>query len=485
MKSYLSTALLVLVSLSPCKAHNKKITVVGAGLSGLTTIYRLKQNGYHAVGYEANTRPGGRVYTCYFDNGSYEELGGMSIDDGGYADHILSLIKELELELETYYYKPENMRFFDASDKPDYVHSFIKKGPLPTPELYNTLQQNLTSFSSIGSLFDSLFNPHTPPRIITEKWLCGYEGSPTHALSIGYFDLFWKAYKRMCGIIDEDYSHDEFFTMSTVKNGMCNLIEALCSSIGDCIYYNHVLTKISYNHTTDKTILVFSNGTSIETDYTILTLPCTTLREVEIEQGLFPDDQKTMINTLQYGSNAKLLIPIDPQFYTHPSFDLGNTAANIICSKPVIWCYFGGKEGVFDHFSIKELTNVFKQEKPYLKELFPDRTLPNSIHPVPSSDKAWVRSNEAVGISWINEPFSKGSYTSVAPEQHEAYNNFSIACSHIVRTAFRPIKNRIFFAGEHTSFENYATMEGAVESGERTAKMLLYLFKHENQEAFS
>ena len=42
---------------------------------------------------------------------------------------------------------------------------------------------------------------------------------------------------------------------------------------------------------------------------------------------------------------------------------------------------------------------------------------------------------------------------------------------------FRPIKNRIFFAGEHASIDHPATMEGAVESGEATARMIARVLK--------
>src|SRR5581483_8033750 len=60
----------------------QKVTIIGAGLAGLTTAYRLMQHGYEPTVYEARSRPGGRIYTAYY-GASYDELGGKALNDGG------------------------------------------------------------------------------------------------------------------------------------------------------------------------------------------------------------------------------------------------------------------------------------------------------------------------------------------------------------------------------------------------------------------
>src|SRR5574341_1786997 len=77
-----------------------RILVVGAGLAGLTTAYRLKQNGYLASVYEASDRIGGRCWsnTTFFDEGQVFEHGGELIDQG--HTQLRQLAQELGLNLD-------------------------------------------------------------------------------------------------------------------------------------------------------------------------------------------------------------------------------------------------------------------------------------------------------------------------------------------------------------------------------------------------
>jgi monoamine oxidase len=64
-------------------------------------------------------------------------------------------------------------------------------------------------------------------------------------------------------------------------------------------------------------------------------------------------------------------------------------------------------------------------------------------------------------IAWTNEPFTRGSYMAYAPSEVTAH----------WETLFSPA-GRLFFAGEHaTVLQGY--MEGAVESGQRAAGIMI------------
>lgn len=73
------------------------IGIIGAGLAGLCTAYKLVKAGFRVRVYEATDRTGGRIWTKKFPNGQSYELGGEFID----SDHtdIISLVSELGLEL--------------------------------------------------------------------------------------------------------------------------------------------------------------------------------------------------------------------------------------------------------------------------------------------------------------------------------------------------------------------------------------------------
>jgi len=64
-------------------------------------------------------------------------------------------------------------------------------------------------------------------------------------------------------------------------------------------------------------------------------------------------------------------------------------------------------------------------------------------------------------LAWPNEPYTRASYAALAPGEVTAH----------WQTLFEPA-GRLFFAGEHAS-PIQGFMEGAVESGQRAAAMIL------------
>ena len=70
----------------------KRVTVLGAGIAGLVAAYELAQLGHEVQIIEAQNRVGGRVWTHYFKNGDYHELGAMRIPKAHHAvRHYVSL----------------------------------------------------------------------------------------------------------------------------------------------------------------------------------------------------------------------------------------------------------------------------------------------------------------------------------------------------------------------------------------------------------
>jgi len=64
-------------------------------------------------------------------------------------------------------------------------------------------------------------------------------------------------------------------------------------------------------------------------------------------------------------------------------------------------------------------------------------------------------------VAWLNEPYTRGSYMALSPNQVTSYWN-----------ALSEPVGRLFFAGEHAS-PIQGFMEGAVESGQRAASAIL------------
>lgn len=106
----------ILSTMGSIFAENKKesVTVIGAGLAGLTCAYRLHKAGLDVDLYEARTRVGGRVFTVNVE-GHSAELGGQNITDGGEAQNLRRLIAELGLEETESRINLANSYFYDGT----------------------------------------------------------------------------------------------------------------------------------------------------------------------------------------------------------------------------------------------------------------------------------------------------------------------------------------------------------------------------------
>jgi len=62
--------------------NNRTVTVIGAGLAGLSAAYELQRAGWNVIVLEARDRVGGRVYSLRnFSNGLVAEGGGEFIEE--------------------------------------------------------------------------------------------------------------------------------------------------------------------------------------------------------------------------------------------------------------------------------------------------------------------------------------------------------------------------------------------------------------------
>lgn len=417
-----------------------KITVIGAGLAGLTAAYRLKQQGYAVELYEARSRPGGRVYTAYLPSG-YEELGGKGLDDGPHNDALLQLIDELGLKIGTTYLTPPTDYVSHGRKTP--ISFLFQNAPEASEANYERLRAH--QFSSLSELLDAFLGKFRLLREFMEAMMTGYEGSDTAKLSQDYLDFsFWRFYQKFSEKLSS-------FRLRSIEGGNSQLIQALAKKLKEEIHYSMPLTGLK--ETADgRLCLHFADGSQSETSKLLLALPCSTLRDVEIEEGLFPEDQHLAIQSLQYGTNAKILIPCT---FPDKSDVCWGIASTFTCwvnkEHSILTCYYGGSNGEFT-----EIAPILERDLPALGLLYPSLSM----------------QTPAIWISWIHEPYSKGSYSNYGPDQSTFFNATIIWQGETLRKVFRPIGNRIFFAGEHTDVEDPATMSGAVRSGELAARLI-------------
>lgn len=452
--------------------ESPKITVIGAGLAGLTTAYRLQAMGYPVEVYEARNRPGGRICTAYFGS-TYEELGGKNIDDASDPTEILSLIHELGLQLQTSTRNDTQGKMTVLNGEMTPFLSAFKDGPEPNDHALNILRNKTNELKSLGDLMDFFFTKNPIVRQRMEWIMSEYEGTRTYGLTPYYLDIsFWKFYKK-CYEISHGLREDENLVHTYVEGGNSHLIKALVKHLEGHIHYNAVLNKINRSENGSELKLYFNKDDPISTNYLVLALPCTTLRDVEIESNIIPKDQMFAIQTLQYGCSAKMLLPVK---ISEETITKSLVTENIFTwlnhdNSVMTWWYIGPK-GIFDFRSPEILCDKINDDINAIRMVYPGIEFPYGLTPCPKKECLETVYAQPVGISWINEEFSKGGYSNHGIDNFNLFQKNCEDYQELVLHVFRSIDGRIFFAGEHTDFDDFGTMGGAVRSGEKAARML-------------
>jgi len=439
--------LLVLFFFSHLHAEEPKIIVVGAGLSGLTAAYRLEQlTGIPVTVYEARNRPGGRVWTYYWGD-SYEELGGKFLSDGVETRLIHNLIHELGLEIQSYDVHLNQRKYLWDGKVKSFVSAF-KDGPIVDKEAFYEIAKESASF---GEFLDHFFKDKEELRYIAECWARNYEGNDSHTLDVGFVDHFWDTYNRNR---EREYlvESDPYpYEIDHVKGGNSKLPQKLASSIQGKVHYSSPLKKLSRNKK-GKIVLEFEDKV-VEADFVLLTIPCPVFKDISIEQGLIPDLET--ISSLHYGTNSKILFPI--QRYDSVPLDF------IVLEDMLVWPNFDGtiltlySGGIAGRFNYAQVPSIVDSKLSQLNTHF----------------TSLQKTGPSFAINWSQEEYSKGSYSCWGVDQYDVFDKKGEYFGETVREVFRPINGQIFFAGEHTSLYSPGFMEGAVESGERAARMIL------------
>lgn len=447
---------------------SQKIVVIGAGLAGLTAAYRLNQHGMDVEIYEARPRVGGRVHTVLIKNmnGSFSnaELGGQNITDGGNATHILSLVKELNLELneseisfEGTYYDGETFhnrktlisQILAANQKIDLQ---IEKIALESHSMQDVLEQLDLTFAQ-QSFLSFIMN--------------AYEGLHPSLLSTDSHNL--NLLKSVfAGGLSPAHTVSEtkpLLHRISIKGGNATLPEHLAQTLENRIHLNKVLTHIKHD-TNHQILLTFADGTKRYCNKLILAIPCTVYKNIEFNNAI---DKKNLmqIHSVHYGTTTKILMPIQQE--NNAGHWLATSTMGVFFNDDLklLNLYFVNDNGInlFDKA-------IYANSLTILKAGFPQATF--NEHPmVEAKDENFVKYDTPVVKSWVKDPYAQGSYSAFDISLKNVINKRMFYNNIEVKTLFAPIHDKIFFIGEHTTIlDEIGTMEAAVESGERIAKAL-------------
>lgn len=444
-----------------------RIAIVGGGIAGMLCAHRLAEAGVEATVYEATDRVGGRMYTGrdLYPEGQVCELGGELIDSNHAT--LLALADELGLVLddrlggpyaalrpETYWVDgmevdddtllmqlvaviDEIQADFDAAESDDAAYAALD---VETLEAWLERRLPIATYRELHVVLD-----------VAYRGEFGLESREQSALNLVYLLGLETDAFRVFGDSDERWhvhtGNDSYFTElgALLPPGTVALEHRLVAARGSGPFSLTFETPEG-EHT-------------VEVDKVVLALPFSILRELDTAELALSAEKREIIDTLGYGTNAKVMAGFSRPVWREDHGALGTITTDLPLQQAwdtslgqdgttaILTNFLGGQAGLDAGDGTAEdwVTSV---TLPGLEEIYPGAT-------------AAYTAGSAVRMHWPTVPTQKGSYTCYRPGQW----------------AFWSLEGEregdVHFCGEHTSADFQGWMEGGAESGERVASEIL------------
>jgi monoamine oxidase len=434
-----------------------RIAIIGAGIAGLTTGYRLSQAGIPFEIYEGSSRAGGRIWSTNLYSPSHvNEMGASFIDSDQEA--MMKLVSELGLELVNL--SDRELPSIDAA----YVHGKIWSAEErfalfePTLQKIKAHQKDPAASQIFFKMNSKSYLDHIGAPVVMQKMVraqinneCGIDLENINA-----------SYLLDEIAIDEKNRDVNFLTKVgdeawTIKGGVSNIIDALVNHVGKHIQYDRTLQKISKNKNGTYTLEFNYLGKRVVeiADYVVVTAPLPMLRDgIKFAVGELPQQIKTTIERTIFAQNDKIFF-----FYQKPFWQIPKVK-NVRIIIDEFELHDSTFEQSTDVYSLA-LVRGGSQTKEPSTEAFVNKIVGALEKIYPGSKKFFVKS--VAGLSWPSWIYSNGAYSCKFGPVYYSDNAENKGSRW----------QNIFFAGEMWGDTSQGYMDSAVQSAERTATVLI------------
>jgi monoamine oxidase len=442
---------------------NKTVTIIGAGLAGLSAAYELQRAGWKVTVLEARDRVGGRVHSIRtFANGLVAEGGGEFIETT--HTRMLALADQFNIKLApsgSWQAQENDWGCFDG--KAGRVHDNTLWG-------FDFAAQVKHGWEAMSQLSEKISDPYQPQaaheaeRLDSQSAADWIQALDAHPIVKKYFVTYIRSEYTceperlslldLCRNAKMYYSTTERPPSMRVVGGNDLIPRALAGTLTD-VRLNAVVKAIRLKP--DGVAVSFQQADShltLDSDFAILAVPLSTARLIDFNASLPPQHLK-LVNEISYGAITKVMIQYRKRFWDDlhwngrlnsdlPVGYIWHATSHQAGVDGILTAYTGGEPGV--QFSLLSNVERIQAAVAEIEKLFPGTS---------------ELIEHAETIAWNNEPFTRASYMALAPR--DVLNHW--------QTLFEPA-GRLFFAGEHaTAIQGF--MEGAVESGQRAARQIL------------
>jgi monoamine oxidase len=466
-----------------------QIAIVGAGIAGLNAALTLQDAGLSCTIYEASDHIGGRMHSdaSTWADGMVSEWCGEFID--GDHETIHQLIKRFGLNTLdlgqgradwaqglTYFFN----RFYSAAELD---RDFQSLAPLLRQQAQEAgFPTTYAHFTPEGFRLD-----HLSVYEWIEQYVAGGHDAPVghllDAACTGFFGLDTDEQSSLNLVYmfgapepaQSPFPLKPLLGSSKIVGGNEQLPLAIARSLPEgCIHVRHQLTALERmgDASLSLTFATASGSLEVQCDYAILTLPFSTLRQVDYQRAGFDSLKQAAIEQLGYGTISKLFMQFDTPYWhehgpwPHPQSDfiitdldiqtLWDASTSETGAHGLLVDYTSGRRGAAyapptAYATTADSASIERYAQHCLQQL--ERVFPGiSAH---YSGKAAL--SYATG-----DPYLLGSYSCWRVGQYTRFGGYEGAR-----------QGSVHFAGEHCSVEFQGFMEGAAREGARAAQEIV------------
>ena len=321
------------------------IVVLGAGIAGLVTARELQKLGHHVEILEGSQRIGGRIYTHYFGDGQYGELGAMRIPEG--QTYTFHYIKECGLSVGRFY-NSNPKAFYSAAG----VVTRIQDAPQTLFPLFDLSAEDRALADSggvgavIGKYLDRLIDSLSDEAIRSlfelddahpSKYLARRKIDAQSYLEyltdnvdtmgaldfMGVLQSLEEIWETSLTIRVRGAAGDRGSNLYEIVGGMSRLPETVGKQVGGVIRLGQEITAIDAS-TNPATFQIRDTKThrttSRQSDAIVCTIPFSVLRRMALRG--FSQAKLASIRNLNYASSSKVLLHCRDRFWQRPPYGI-------------------------------------------------------------------------------------------------------------------------------------------------------------------